>query len=100
MKAIAEKFVSDLGVDRSCVFLTYVPAANDRATAFALAQALGFDLISPPLEGLQSFDGVHLEPDSAERFGRAFLEISGPRIQRCLSVDRRLVATRNAEFVP
>ncbi len=100
MKAIAEKFVSDLGVDRSCVFLTYVPAANDRATASALAQALGFDLISPPLEGLQSFDGFHLEPDSAERFGRAFLEISGPRIQRCLSVDRRLAVTRDAEFVP
>ena len=25
MKPIAEKFISDLGVDRSCVFLTYVP---------------------------------------------------------------------------
>jgi hypothetical protein len=92
MKPIAEKFISDLGVDRSCVFLTYVPTANHRATVSALAQALGFDLISPPLDGLQTFDGIHLEPGSAERFVRAFLEISGPRIQRCLGVDSRRVA--------
>ena len=110
MKPIAEKFISDLGVARSCVFFTYVPsppnsgtgrlrwadgtlAADNRATASALAQALGFDLISPPLEGLQTFDGSHFEPGSAERFVRAFLEISGPRIQRCLGVDGRLVAS-------
>ena len=97
MKPIAEKFISDLGVDRSCVFLTYVPApspvSTNRATASALAQALGFDLISPPLEGLQTFDGSHLVPDSAARFVRAFLEIGGPRIQRCLGVDGRLAAS-------
>lgn len=94
MKPIAEKFISDLGVDRSCIFLTYVPAANDRTTASALAQALGFDLISPRLEGLQTFDGSHLEPDSAERFVRAFLEVAGPRIQRCLGINGLAAGTQ------
>ena len=87
MKPIAEKFISSLGVERSCVFLTYVPAANDRATAFAVAQALGLDFISPQLEGLKTFDGSHLEPASAERFVRAFLEVGGPPIQRCLGIN-------------
>jgi len=97
MKPIAERFISDLGVDRSCVFLTLVPAAKpvstNRATASALAQELGLDLISPPLEGLRTFDdGCHLDADSAERFVRAFLEISGPRMQRCLGLDGRVAA--------
>jgi hypothetical protein len=97
MKPIAERFISDLDVDRSCVFLTFLPAEQqvntNRETASALARVLGLGLISPPLEGLQTFDGVHLEPDSAERFVRAFLEISGPRIQRCLGVDGRVAAS-------
>jgi hypothetical protein len=90
--AIARKFIADLPVDRNCIFLTYVPASNsDRATAAALAEALGYDLISPTLDGLQTFDGMHLAPESAERFVSAFLQISGPRIRECLNSNRLAV---------
>jgi len=82
----AEKFIAGLGVDRRCVFLTYVPTKqNERATAAALAVALGIELISPQIEGLRTFDGSHLDRQSAERFVDFFLEIGGPRLRQCLS---------------
>ena len=84
----AERFIAGLGVSRRCVFLTYVPPKDsDRATAAALAKALGLGLISPQLEGLQTFEGEHLAPESAERFVTAFLEVSGPRLRDCLDAE-------------
>jgi len=81
----AEQFIRSLGVERSCVILTYVPhKESERATAKALASALGFDLISPEIKGLGTFDGSHLDPESAERFVTIFLGMSGPRIRECL----------------
>lgn len=84
-KVNAEKFIAGLGIERRCVFLTYVPTKeNERAMAEALAIALGDELISPRIEGLRTFDGSHLDRQSAERFADSFLEIGGPRIRRCL----------------
>lgn len=84
--AAAEAFLSALKVSRDCIVFTYVPNAhNDRKTAEEIARALGFELVSPSMDGLATFDGSHLDPTSAERFSQAFLEAAGPQLQRCLS---------------
>lgn len=87
-QAPGEAFIAGLGVDRRCVFLTYLPPReNERATAAALAARLGLGLISPKLDGLRTFDGSHLDPESAERFVGAFLEQAGQRLSECLGAS-------------
>ncbi|MER2507683.1 MAG: hypothetical protein ABTQ27_02865 [Amaricoccus sp.] len=83
-REIGAAFIDKLGVPRDCVVLTYVPTReNKRATADALATSLGFELVSPRLDDLRTFDGSHLDPASAERFAAAFLEVAGPRLAAC-----------------
>ncbi len=83
-REVGEAFIDKLGVPRDCVVLTYVPTReNKRATAEALAQSLGFELVSPRVEDMRTFDGSHLDPASAERFAAAFLEAAGPRLAAC-----------------
>ncbi len=83
-REIGEAFIDKLGVSRDCVVLTYVPTReNKRATAEALATSLGFELVSPRIEGLHTFDGSHLDPESAELFTSAFLEAAGPKLAAC-----------------
>jgi hypothetical protein len=86
-KVDAEKFIAGLSVDRRCVFLTYVPSPerNDRATAAALASALGLPLISAKIEPMRTFDGSHLDRESAQRFVEAFFQIGEPRLRQCLN---------------
>ena len=87
--ALGKQFLSQLPVDRRCVLLTIAPYnATKRAEATAIASALSMDLLVPPLEGLQTFDGSHLDRPSAERWSQAFLEMAGPRIRECLSETR------------
>ena len=38
------------------------------------------------LDGLQTFDGTHLDHASAERWSEAFFKTAGPQIQKCLEV--------------
>jgi hypothetical protein len=88
--AIARTFIHRLGVPESCVILTMVPTANGRrAHAQALAQALGAELVSPALDGLDTFDGSHLDDRSAERWSAAFFEQAGDRIASCVSPAQR-----------
>jgi hypothetical protein len=85
MRPLAESFILGLGVPRRCIVLTYVPQPyTERATAEALAASLGLELISPELEGLTTFDGSHLDRESAERFSAAFIETAAPRLRECL----------------
>ena len=85
--AVGEKFLSQLPVDPRCVLLTLVPSAMPGATtkaeAAGIAAALGLDLVAPQLEGLQTFDGSHLDRPSAERWAGAFFEMAGSRIRAC-----------------
>jgi hypothetical protein len=86
---LGEQFLSQLPVDRRCVLLTIAPYnATKKAEATALASALKLDLLVPPLDGLQTFDGSHLDPPSAERWSQAFLQAAGPRIRECLREGR------------
>jgi hypothetical protein len=81
---LATQFVSELPVNRRCVFLTLVPyQGTRRAEAAAIAAALGLDLIQPPVTDLQTFDGSHLDEPSAERWSAAFFETAGAGIHQC-----------------
>jgi hypothetical protein len=83
--AIGKKFLSHLPVDPDCVILMTVPSVRTKTREItALANALGKELVAPELEGLETFDGSHLDRPSAERWSRAFLEATAPQIKRCL----------------
>ena len=79
-----DEFLSRLSVPRSCVILTLVPSlGTSREEAAAVATALGTEFVYPDLEGLRTFDGSHLDPPSAERWSRAFMDLADPVIDRC-----------------
>jgi hypothetical protein len=41
-------------------------------------------VVAPRLEGLKTFDGSHLDRESAERWSKAFLQASAAQIRRCV----------------
>lgn len=88
--ASAIAFLANRDVKRECVILTMVPTVDTKiGNAAAIAKALGMDLIAPDnVEGLQTFDGSHLDQPSAERWSRAFLQAASSRIQSCLERQR------------
>jgi hypothetical protein len=92
--ALARQFISTLPVDRTCVLLTVAPyPATRSAEARAIAAAVGLELVIPQLDGLRTFDGSHLDLPSAERWSKAFFDITGPQIRRCLGQnDNRTVS--------
>jgi hypothetical protein len=84
--ALGNRFLAALSADRACTILTVVPTVNtDIGTSRAIASALGLDLVAPTPAGLVTFDRVHLDQNSAQRWSAAFLEEAGPQIQKCLS---------------
>ena len=87
--AIGREFLSRLPVKRECIILTAVPYARTKiATVNALANALGMNLVAPNVDGLQTFDGSHLDRPSAERWSKAFLQVAAPQIRKCLADSR------------
>ena len=84
--ALGSEFLPGIPASRACTILTIVPTVKtDAATAHALAAALSMKLVAPELTGLMTFDGVHLDPPSAQRWSAAFFEEAGPQIRKCLS---------------
>jgi hypothetical protein len=91
---LARQFIASLPVEQSCVILTIVPYPGTRhAEARAVAAAVGSNLIDPSLDGLRTFDGSHLDRESAERFSSAFYELAGPQIRHCLGLTEKPTAT-------
>jgi hypothetical protein len=83
--ASGKEFLAHLGVDPSCVIFTLVPTVHTpQPTSAAIAAALHVDLISPPGDDLLTFDGSHLDRNSAEHWSSQFFEAAGPRIRQCL----------------
>jgi hypothetical protein len=83
--AEGKAFLSQLPVASDCVILTVIPTGETGVgTAGAIAKTLGMPLVIPEVAGLQTFDGSHLDPESAERWSEAFLKAAGPQIRRCL----------------
>jgi hypothetical protein len=83
--AAAADFLSRLP-RQGCVILTTIPTVVTRiGDANAIAKALGLNLVIPGnLEGLQTYDGSHLDRPSAERWSQAFFKIAGPKILSCI----------------
>ena len=86
--AVGRIFLSELPVKPECVILTVVPTVGTKlGAANAIASGLGKMLVVPQnLDGLQTFDGTHLDHASAERWSEAFFKTAGPQIQKCLEV--------------
>jgi hypothetical protein len=83
---LGEPFLTQLPVAPECILLTLVPwelTASSRA--IVIAEELGLPLIAPFMNDLETFDGSHLEPGSAQRWASAFFAAAGPSIQRCLN---------------
>jgi hypothetical protein len=88
---IGRDFLSALPVKPECVILTVVPTVGENLNA-ARAVASGLDkvLVEPEhLDGLQTFDGFHLDRASAERWSDAFFKIAGGQILQCLTGESR-----------
>ena len=84
--ALGREFLPTLSVDRACTILTIVPTVKtDVGTAKAIAAEVGLNLVAPRLAGLTTFDGVHLDRESSERWSAAFFEDAGPQIKKCLN---------------
>jgi hypothetical protein len=84
--ALARRFVARLGVDQRCVIFTLVPMVDAPiAISRAIAEAIGLDFIAPQLDKINTFDGVHLDRVSAERWSAAFFAAAGQRLRECLA---------------
>lgn len=83
--AAALDFLSRFAKGR-CVILTNVPfVETNTGNADAIAKGVGAKLITPGiLDGLQTYDGYHLDQSSAERWSRAFFTAAGSEIRSCL----------------
>lgn len=84
--ALGKQFLPNLTPIRECTILTVVPTVKtDISTAEGVASALGFTLVSPRLAGLATFDGIHLDSESTQRWSAAFFQKAGPQIRQCLA---------------
>ena len=88
--ALGRAFLSKLPVSRDCILLTVTPkgaalSGTKLGTAKAIAAALGLRFVSADPPGLNTFDGSHLDRESAERWSAAFMQTAGPAIQKCLT---------------
>jgi hypothetical protein len=82
--AFGEKFLAQLPVERKCVLLTIVPTVGTkRPEVTAIAGALGLTIIAPEVEGLQTWDGSHLDQPSGARWANEFFRAAGPLIREC-----------------
>jgi hypothetical protein len=92
--ALGSEFLRTLSVNRGCTILTVIPnVKTDLGTSEAVAAALGSKLVVPTLPGLVTFDGYHLNPESAQRWSAAFLDEAGPQIRKCLGESAESHAT-------
>ena len=88
---LGRSFLSQLPIRRDCIILTTVPAVRAAfeyspsvETAEAVAKELGVSFVAAALDGLRTFDGSHLNQSSAERWSKAFFQVAGPQILRCI----------------
>ena len=78
-------FISELTAGGACIILTNTPQSNTTSgTARSLADRLGLPLVAPRLDGLKTFDGSHLDVDSARRWSAAFVESAAPLLRACV----------------
>lgn len=85
-KPYAREFMKVVKVPNNCVVFTSVPWPQEHVgTGRVLAEYLGVRYILPKVTGLQTFDGSHLDAESAERFSEAFLRELEPIMRECVT---------------
>lgn len=83
--AAATAFRNAIGISAECVILTEVPGqSSNLAPLEALSRRTGMPAATSYMAGLTSFDGNHLDPDSAEQWSGGFLNEIQPILDRCL----------------
>ena len=81
----ARNFLAEIAAEPGCIVLTDIPNfATSIGTADALAKRLDLPLVAPQIDGLTTFDGSHLTPESADRWAKAFMDGLIPYLQQCL----------------
>ncbi len=81
----ANAFLKGISAENECIVLMNTPgSATSAGTVAAVAEALRLPLVAPRLEGLRTFDGSHLDVDSASRWSALFVEELAPHVRRCL----------------
>ncbi len=85
-KDLGEKFLQKVGLDRRCVVLTGTPNSDLDSVGIAeqLAAAMKTSSIFPPVDGLATLDGGHLNLTSAERWSGQVVEALSPILRDCL----------------
>src|SRR5262249_35835694 len=75
-RELGEKILDQIGLDRHCVVLTGTPNSflDSTGIAMALAASLRTNSIFPPIDGLSTLDGIHLNLASAERWSGQFVQ--------------------------
>jgi hypothetical protein len=88
-KTLGEKILAEIGLDRQCVILTGAPNSflDSAAIAMALAASLKTNSIFPPIDGLSTLDGAHLNSASAERWSGQFVQAMTSILQKCISAS-------------
>lgn len=87
----AERFIAATGVSRGCIMLSAAPGplVNSSAYLTEIGRLLGVHVVLPRLDGLTSFDGNHLSPDSAERWSAALLQEIGNVLSDCAQPQKQ-----------
>jgi hypothetical protein len=84
---LAENFVASLPVPKRCVIFTIVPyPGTQTAEARAIADAVQVEFVTPTVANLTTFDGSHLDEQSAEVWSVAFLDAAADTIEGCVAV--------------
>jgi hypothetical protein len=80
----AKVFFDGLKIDRRCVVLTSVPSNSAMPRlAKKLAERLETSYLMVDPGNIQTFDRLHMAPESAGPWNKAFLRALAPHIERC-----------------
>jgi len=85
----ARKFVDEMQSRGSRVILTFVPCGKNPDFVREEARKLGVLSVLPKLEALETFDGIHLTPESSDRFANSFFDIflKLPEVKKVIQED-------------
>ncbi len=82
----ARRFLAQVPTPRSCIFLTVVPSIKtDKRIARLVSQALDVPYIDTEVTPYITYDGNHLQAESAERWVNEFLRKADRQMSTCLS---------------
>ena len=82
----ARRFLAQVSTPRSCIFLTVVPSIKtDKRIAQLVSEALQIPYIDTAVTPYITYDGNHLQPESAVRWANEFLRKADRQISTCLS---------------